>query len=169
MNLTMNEPNSIRGHDRLKDIELSSLFLAINQSDNDIDCYIATLVLSELLNRQGIKHQPMLGVVISEKYNKAVAPHYWISLDKHTVIDSQLKAYFEEEVYDEEAIPFGVVLLDSSSESNGFLYKGEPTEHTTYEENKAGTIFRLNDEQLDIFTDGYWRELPLATPSPTLN
>lgn len=96
--------------------------------DCQIECNGMSWAISYLLGRAGIKHECMLGYVMSEHTNEAVTPHYWITLPGGWLIDFRLRLWLG----DTDDVPHGV-FHSSEAAWLGMRYEGSALPRTGME------------------------------------
>lgn len=124
----------------LSELELALLPL----EDIRTDCTEMTMIVSEMLFRNGVPHRCMKGVVQHVPTGNFVVPHFWIELTPEIMIDLRLRMWLG----DEDDVPHGI--FDKSLEAGCVVYKGEETEFK-----------RLSDAELCIVSEGWFNRLRL--------
>lgn len=105
-------------------IELDLLYL----DDCQVECNGMSWAVSYLLDQASIKHECMLGYVMSDNTGEAVTPHYWVTLPGGWIIDFRLRMWLG----NTDDVPHGVFHTNETSWL-GMRYEGSPLQRSGME------------------------------------
>jgi len=82
-----------------------------------LECDGLTRVIHTVLDREGIEHTCFIGQITDTSQQKSFAPHFWIELPDHTIIDYRARMWLG----DRPEIPHGIF---NPSDYQNMIYEG---------------------------------------------